>query len=45
MIVIDALRHLGPQATASQIRDHTAHLRGFAGVNGIYDFKAIPPRG
>ncbi len=45
LIVIDALRHLGTQATATQIRDYITHLRGFAGVDGIYDFKTSPQRG
>ncbi len=45
LIVLDALRHLGTQATAAQLRDYIAHLRGFAGVDGIYDFKTIPQRG
>ena len=45
MIVIDALRKLGPKATATQIRDHIAHLKGFAGVNGVYDFERTPQRG
>ena len=44
-IVIEALRHLGTQATAAQIRDYIVHLRGVAGVNGIYDFKTSPQRG
>ncbi len=45
LIVIDALRHLGTEATATQIRDYIAHLRGVAGINGIYDFKTSPQRG
>jgi branched-chain amino acid transport system substrate-binding protein len=45
MIVIDALKTLGTKATAVQIRDHIAHLKGFAGVNGIYDFQKTPQRG
>jgi branched-chain amino acid transport system substrate-binding protein len=44
-IVIEALRHLGTQATAAQIRDYIVHLRGVAGINGIYDFKTSPQRG
>jgi branched-chain amino acid transport system substrate-binding protein len=45
MIIIDALRKLGPNATAQQIREHIANLKGFAGVNGIYDFTKSPQRG
>lgn len=44
-LVVDALRHLGTEATATQIRDYLVHLRGFAGINGIYDFKTSPQRG
>jgi branched-chain amino acid transport system substrate-binding protein len=45
MIIVDALRKLGPNATAQQVRDHIANLKGFAGVNGIYDFTKTPQRG
>lgn len=45
MLVVSALRKLGPGATAQQIRDYLANLQGFAGVNGIYDFKKTPRRG
>jgi branched-chain amino acid transport system substrate-binding protein len=45
MIVIDALRQLGPDATATQLRDHIGHLKGYAGINGVYDFTAVAQRG
>jgi branched-chain amino acid transport system substrate-binding protein len=45
MIVIDALQHLGPNATAQQVRDYIGGLKGFAGINGVYDFPKIPQRG
>lgn len=45
MIVVEALRKLGTNATPSQLRDFIAHLRGFAGVTGRYDFVSIPQRG
>ena len=45
MIVIDALHHLGPDATAQQVRDYIGGLKGFAGINGLYDFSKIPQRG
>jgi branched-chain amino acid transport system substrate-binding protein len=45
LIVIDALRHLGVGATAAQIRAYIAGLKGFAGINGVYDFAAEPQRG
>ena len=45
MIVIDTLRHLGPNATAQQVRDYIGGLKGFAGINGVYDFPKVPQRG
>jgi branched-chain amino acid transport system substrate-binding protein len=45
LIVVDALRKLGPYATAAQLRDYIANLRGWDGINGTYDFRAIPQRG
>jgi branched-chain amino acid transport system substrate-binding protein len=45
MIVIAALQKLGPNATAEQLRDYLAALKGFAGINGMYDFPRSPQRG
>jgi len=45
LIVVEALRKLGPDATAEQLRQYIAGLTDFAGVDGIYDFKAYPERG
>jgi branched-chain amino acid transport system substrate-binding protein len=45
LIVVAALRKLGPEATSDQLRQYIAGLTGFAGVDGIYDFKAYPERG
>lgn len=45
LIVIEMLRKLGPQATATQLRDAIAGLKGFSGVNGTYDFPQEPQRG
>jgi branched-chain amino acid transport system substrate-binding protein len=45
MIVVAALRKLGTHATAAQLREYIARLRGFAGVTGRYDFVAVPQRG
>jgi branched-chain amino acid transport system substrate-binding protein len=45
MIVIDTLKHLGPKATAQQVRDYIGSLKGYAGINGIYDFTKNPQRG
>lgn len=48
LIVIDAYKHLGLDATATQIRDYINDIGGshsFVGVYGRYDFKAVPQRG
>jgi branched-chain amino acid transport system substrate-binding protein len=45
MILIDALRRLGPEVTAERLRDHLVHLKDFAGANGTYDFEKEPQRG
>jgi branched-chain amino acid transport system substrate-binding protein len=39
MIVLDAIRHLGPNATPQKYRDYINGLHGFAGIDGIYDFR------
>jgi len=44
-IVVDALRHVGPNATSVQIRDYIATLRGFAALDGLFDFVQVPQRG
>jgi branched-chain amino acid transport system substrate-binding protein len=43
--VIGALRKLGPDASASAIRDYLLQLHGYAGINGIYDFRDGQQRG
>jgi branched-chain amino acid transport system substrate-binding protein len=45
LLVVDALRHVGPNATAAQVREYLAGLSGFTGVTGTFDFKKIPQRG
>ncbi|HEY5350007.1 MAG TPA: ABC transporter substrate-binding protein, partial [Candidatus Lustribacter sp.] len=45
MLLVDALRTLGPDATAQQFRAYLAGLRGWAGLEGTYDFRAVPQRG
>jgi branched-chain amino acid transport system substrate-binding protein len=45
LIVIDALKHLGTGATAAQIHAYIEALHGFAGVNGLYDFRDGSQRG
>ena len=43
-ILVDALRHAGPTATAAQLRDYINGVR-FTGIDGSYDFHAVPQRG
>jgi branched-chain amino acid transport system substrate-binding protein len=38
LITISAFQKLGVNASAEQIRNYILNLKGFAGVNGIYDF-------
>jgi branched-chain amino acid transport system substrate-binding protein len=45
MIVIEALKKLGTGANAAQLRAALEQTKGYAGVNGIYDFTAVPQRG
>lgn len=48
LLVIDAFKHLGTDATAAQIRDYladTGATHSFVGIYGKYDFKRIPQRG
>lgn len=45
LITVAAYRALGADATAPQIHDYIEHLRGFPGIDGIYDFVANPQRG
>lgn len=39
-IVLSALRQLGPNASANDIRQYILGLREFAGTDGIYDFSS-----
>jgi branched-chain amino acid transport system substrate-binding protein len=39
LIMVDAVKHLGPTATAQQFREYLSTLHGFVGINGIYDFR------
>jgi branched-chain amino acid transport system substrate-binding protein len=45
MILISALRDLGTNASAQQVRDYILNLHGWAGINGIYDFRDGSQRG
>ena len=39
LIVIEAYKKLGVNATAAQIKEYINTLHGYAGINGIYDFR------
>lgn len=45
LLAVSALRALGPDATAEQVRDHLTKLTEFAGINGVYNFPKVPQRG
>jgi branched-chain amino acid transport system substrate-binding protein len=45
MVLVDALRHIGVNATAEQIRDYIDNLHGWAGIEGVYDFHDPEQRG
>ncbi|HZT52257.1 MAG TPA: ABC transporter substrate-binding protein, partial [Stellaceae bacterium] len=44
-IVAAALNKLPVGASAAQLHDYLEHLKGYAGIDGIYDFTRIPQRG
>lgn len=45
LLVVEALRKLGPDVTAAELRTYLLGLRGYVGVNGPYDFIRFPQRG
>jgi branched-chain amino acid transport system substrate-binding protein len=45
LLVVEALKSLKPGATAADLRAYLSNLKGFAGINGVYDFAAVPNRG
>jgi branched-chain amino acid transport system substrate-binding protein len=45
LIVVDALRHLGTDASPDAIRAYIEGLHGWAGINGLYDFRDGSQRG
>jgi branched-chain amino acid transport system substrate-binding protein len=45
MIVVHLLRELGTDVTAAQFRDALEKLHGYAGANGMYDFRRGDQRG
>ena len=45
VLVVEALRKLKPGASAEDLKTYLAGLSGFTGIDGPYDFKAVPNRG
>ena len=45
LLLVTALRELGPDASAAKLRDYLVKLKGWVGTNGAYDFVAVPQRG
>jgi branched-chain amino acid transport system substrate-binding protein len=39
LIVVDALRKLGANATSEQVHKYIGELHGWSGINGVYDFR------
>jgi branched-chain amino acid transport system substrate-binding protein len=44
-IILSGLKKLGPNATAAQLKDYVSNLHGYAGANGMYDFRTGDQRG
>ncbi len=45
MLIVAALRDVGPDATPDALRERIARTKDFAGVNGLYDMQRLPQRG
>jgi branched-chain amino acid transport system substrate-binding protein len=45
LMIVGAFRKLGPNATAAQLRTYIEALHGWAGANGMYDFRTGDQRG
>ena len=45
MLIVDALRKVGTDASAAKLHEYLVNLHGWQGVNGPYDFRANPQRG
>jgi branched-chain amino acid transport system substrate-binding protein len=45
MLIVSALRKLGPNATADQIRAYIENTHGRVGIDGVYDFSGGNQRG
>ncbi len=45
LIIVNAFRKYGPNATPAQLREFISTLHGWAGANGMYDFRTGDQRG
>jgi branched-chain amino acid transport system substrate-binding protein len=45
LIVVDALEHVGLDASPDAVRAYLESLHGFVGINGLYDFRDGSQRG
>jgi branched-chain amino acid transport system substrate-binding protein len=45
MLLVSAYRQLGLSAKPEEVRAYLAAVRGWAGINGVYDFEKTPQRG
>jgi branched-chain amino acid transport system substrate-binding protein len=45
MILVHALRHLGVNATPTQLKKYIENIHGFQGANGVYNFSPTNHRG
>jgi len=45
LVLVNALRHVPPDPTAAQVNAYLQQLSGWAGANGIYNFKETKQRG
>ncbi len=45
LILVQALRTLGADATSAQVHSYIENLHGFAGIAGVYDFRGGNQRG
>jgi branched-chain amino acid transport system substrate-binding protein len=45
LAVVEAIRTLGPDATAAQLHDYLEHLKDWPGIQGVYDFSTGDQRG
>jgi branched-chain amino acid transport system substrate-binding protein len=45
LILLAAIRKAGPSASSEMLRTTIAGMTGFAGLNGLYDFRRNPQRG